>query len=96
MHSTEGKRLEPPTLIYVTAWLRALGLSRSESVFFWVPGSKMMSTHMAYEYVPCSRMAPQWFCTGVVKTFVLEPYEQHTLNQMSWIKDTPILGPLCG
>jgi len=39
--------------------------------------------HMAYEYVPCSRMAPQWLCTGIVKTFVLEPYEQHTLNQMS-------------
>jgi len=45
MHSTEGKRLEPPKLIH------ALGCSEAKA---WNLGAWTENdAHMAYEYVPC-------------------------------------------
>lgn len=81
----KAKGLNPQHSVMGPHDLGRLGCSEAKA---WILGAWTENdAHMAYEYVPCSRMEPRWFCTGTVKTFVLEPYEQYTLNQMSRIKD---------
>jgi hypothetical protein len=76
MHSTEGKILNPQHLLVRLRALERLGCTDAKA---WILSAWTENdAHVAYEYVPCSRMVPQWFCTGTVKTFVLEPYKQHT------------------